>query len=279
MKLNSILFNCCFCLAIGASAVYGALAREREYLSTPVAIVLSSSQLGSLHIEIGGDGAFVAKNLTRNYVIQARPPKWDVEVLRPADKIYAVLPINEWCSATNVLPLMICPSWEFSFKQDPPKYLRISGLLAARHTMKFEKPVKETRDQEINRKSGSSPLGGQSWRKEVVAVLVLESEPRESIRILGKILGLPMAPGVPVQFEITRSDGAKEIMLRTGSIKPTVSGQLQWQKTTGYKFVSSRELIVSGKERIDLENLLEDMGVGRKLGKPFTEGGGVRNAR
>lgn len=237
-----------------------------------------SAQLGELVIKIQADGALVVRNKTRGYAIQSKPPRWEIDVFRDSEKSYASMPLEKWCSSTNVLPLLLCPSWDSPVSQSSGKRLKYCNRAAIQYVIEFEKPIKQRRDPILDNVRLSRP-GGSPWRKQVRITQFEEHLPKGVERILRKLLGIPAVPGIPARFEVFQSDGTKETLLSTTRIGNVTMALTSMQKLENYRKVNVRELIVSGKERSAFEDLVDDMAVGEAFGTPRTTGKASLNGR
>ena len=102
-------------LALGLCGAFPAWAKFTE---TPAyQLKQSCSEIGELTIVVGENG-LRATNTGRGYFIVSRPPKWEVIIVRPREKAYAVMPLETWCSST-LLVMVAANSWDADWSNRP----------------------------------------------------------------------------------------------------------------------------------------------------------------
>ncbi len=248
------------CLSMSVSSAHSKIDKSKVYQ-----LKQKSGEIGSLTIVVS-DSGLKATNDGRGYFIVSHPPKWDVTIARPKDKIYASMPVEQWCKSSTLLFMIAAGAWDGDWSKRPATACTWCAMPAHKYECKYASQ-RTHRDLLID--ANVVPDVGYKLKTTLVMLDLNLPEPAE--KILGRLDGVPNANGVPAMFENLFLDGHSDRRLNTlECTKVSVPGDL-FTCPKDYRSVDYRKLILNDSERNDFDSLAKDMDVGRGFGKPKSQ--------
>jgi hypothetical protein len=220
----------------------------------------SCSEIGELTIVVGENG-LRATNTGRGYFIVSRPPQWQVIIVRPREKTYAVMPLETWCSS-NLLVMVAANSWDDDWSKRPAikgKYCRMPALRYERSYNKQRKP----RDILVD----GNVINDEQYKTKTTMTVIDLKLPEPARRILERLDGTPHMSGVPAQYENLYTNGKVNYYFITRSCAPVQVAAELFACPQDYRQVAPRQVILSSSERTEFDSLARDLDIGRSFGK------------
>lgn len=254
-----------FAVALLLSWCISANAPAREH-SPAVGMTFSqvSAETGRSRVFISNDGLRI-ENSSRDTLILSCPPKWDVILARPKDKLYSTIPLETWCKSSNLLLLVCAGSWDDDWSRRPSRYCSYSGLPGHQ----FEYCHGQGRLQ-ADLLVDSHNTAQKRLKLRTVLTVIDSGLPLAERRILERFNGTPHMTGVPVEYRVFYKDGSCEKRLRADDFRKEVTGG-DFALSSDYRSVPPNKLVLSEGERHDFDELFKDMDIGRPFGKPAVQ--------
>ena len=230
---------------------------------------LAAYQLKQRQAELGlvtvlvGDGGLRATNEARGYVIVSRPPKWDVTIARPKEKMVASMPVDKWCQSSTLLVMLAAGAWDGDFSTMPSVACSVCAIPGLRYVASYTKPMRSPRDILVD----DNLMKTRRYRAKTILTVLSLKVPAPAQRILERLYGTPHATGIPAIFENVLTDGQINHALTTLECKNVQAPADYFSAPKDYRKVDVRMLILSPDERSDFDNLGRDMDLGRSFGK------------
>ncbi len=222
-----------------------------------------STQLGLVTVLVGS-GGLRATNEGRGYTVVSRPPKWDVIIVRPKDKLVSSMSLEKWCQPSTLLVMLTAGGWDGDFSHMPATACSVCAMPGRRYLCSYAQPMRSPKDLLVD----ENLVKAQRYKKKTILTVLELHVPDPAQRILQKLYGTPGAPGVPAIFENTMVDGQKNVSLTTLACTMVRAPGDAFAVPKDYRQVDPRLLIVSPDERKEFDSLGADMDVGRRFGQP-----------
>lgn len=251
------------CLIYGLTATITTsptTAAEGSATATALTFTQKSVETGTSQITADQTGLKI-ENLSRGTVIVSRPPKWEVIVARPEDKIYCKVPLETWCHSSERLMLICAGCWDDDWSRMPTKSCLFSSFPSQRYEY----------NHGLQRLHSDPLMGGeiadQRRIKAKTEITVINSNlPMQARKILERFSGTPHMSGIPVEYKVFYADGFSEDRFQSAKLKKTSSSTGVFCLAKGYRLVDLSKLALSSGERSDFDDLARDMDIGRAFG-------------
>jgi hypothetical protein len=227
--------------------------------ATALTFTQKSVETGTSQITADQQGLKI-ENLSRGTVILSRPPRWEVIVARPKDKIYCTVPLETWCHSSERLMLICAGCWDDDWSHMPTKSCSFSGFPG--HRYEYNHGLQRLHSDPLV----SGEIADQRRIKTKTEMTVVNSNlPLPARRILERFSGTPHLSGIPVECKVYYADGFSEDRFQSTKLKKQ-STTSTFCLANGYHLVDLSKLALSSGERSDFDDLARDMDIGRAFG-------------